>query len=95
MQPYMKLFVIYLTNGYRSLLCATIQWFGLTFATVKLTHLLLPPCSMTNINLDVRLSALELIKLVIVHLPEFLPTFYIEVCTWPVHDQPFDCPDPP
>lgn len=49
MQPYMKLFVIYLTNG------------------------------MTNINLDVRLSALELIKLVIVHLPEFLPTFYIEL----------------
>lgn len=50
---------------------------------------------MTNINLEVRLSALELIKLVIVHLPEFLPTFYIEVCTWPVHHLPFDCPDPP
>ncbi len=77
------------------MLCTMIQWFVLTFATAKLMHLLLPHCSMTNINLEVRLSALELIKLVIVHLPEFLPTFYIEVCTWPVHHLPFDCPDPP
>lgn len=34
---------------------------------------------MTNINIDIRLSTLELIKLVIVHLPTYLPTFYLEV----------------